>query len=70
VSKLGTDETVFTHIMCLRSLQQLKATIEEYKKRTKNDLENDIRKEFSSEIRDGLLTIGNRNVESHTYNLL
>lgn len=32
--------------------------IEEYKKHTAHDLEHDIRKEFSDDIRDGLLAIG------------
>lgn len=43
-----------THCMHL----QLAATIDEYKKRTGHDLEYDIRKEFSDDVRDGLLAIG------------
>ena len=58
MAKLGTDEQVFNHILCLRSQPQLRATVEEYRRISKRDLESDLRKEFSGDMRDGLLAIG------------
>lgn len=66
VGTLGTDEELFNKIMCLRSFAQLKATFDAYKKQTDRDIETDIRKEFSGQLRRGLLTIGS--ITTNSYN--
>ncbi len=57
IKKLATDEETFSQILHLRSGAQLKLTEAVYKKRTGADLEQEIRKEFSGELRSGLLAI-------------
>lgn len=57
VDRVGTNESEFNRILCLRNYEQLKLICEEYKKLTGNTLEKDIKKEFSGDIKDALLAI-------------
>lgn len=57
VDRWGTDESEFNRILCLRNYEQLKLICEEYQKLTGNDLEKDIKREFSGDIEDALLAI-------------
>lgn len=55
--QVGTDESTFNMILCQRNYQQLKLVCEEYAKMTGHTLEKAIQKEFSGDIKDGLLAI-------------
>lgn len=57
IDKWGTDESAFNKIFCLRNHAQLKLVAQEYQKLTNHSLEQDIKKEFSGDIEDGLLSI-------------
>lgn len=57
VDKWGTDESAFNRIFCLRNYEQLKLVAQEYEKLTGHSLEKDIKREFSGDIEDGLLSI-------------
>lgn len=57
VDKFGTDESAFNRVLCLRNYEQLKLIMQEYEKLTGNTLEKDIKREFSGDIEDGLLSI-------------
>jgi annexin A7/11 len=57
VDKWGTDESTFNSILCLRNYEQIKLIAQEYEKLTGRSLEKDIKKEFSGDIEDGLLSI-------------
>lgn len=57
--KWGTDESIFNMILVNRSYQQLRQTFIEYEKVAGHDIEVAIGKEFSGDIKDGLLSIGN-----------
>lgn len=57
VDKWGTDESAFNRIFCLRNYEQLKLIAQEYEKLTGHTLEKDIKREFSGDIEDGLLSI-------------
>ena len=57
VDKWGTDESAFNRIFCLRNYEQLKLIAQEYEKLTGSSLEKDIKREFSGDIEDGLLSI-------------
>ena len=58
IKKLGTDEKIFNEIFCSRNWQQLEGTFEAYKKTSGRDIKQDIRKEFSGDIKKALLAIG------------
>ena len=55
--QIGTDESTFNMILCQRNYQQLRLVCEEYAKMTGHSLEKAIQKEFSGDIKDGLLAI-------------
>lgn len=57
IDKWGTDESVFNRILCIRNYEQIKLIAQEYEKLTGHSLEKDIKKEFSGDIEDGLLSI-------------
>lgn len=57
IDKWGTDESAFNRILCLRNYEQIKLIAQEYEKLTGHSLEKDIKKEFSGDIEDGLLSI-------------
>ena len=50
--------------MASRSFAQLRATFEEYKKASKNDIETAIKKEMSGDFEAGMLAIGTYNFTS------
>lgn len=55
--QIGTDESTFNMILCQRNYPQLKLICDEYAKMTGHSLEKTIHKEFSGDIKDGLLAI-------------
>ncbi|XP_064608779.1 annexin A13-like [Liolophura sinensis] len=55
--RLGTDETVFTDILCHRSFHQLKATIEAYKRVAGHEIEQAIESETSGDLKEAYLDI-------------
>ena len=55
--RLGTNEGCYISIFCERSLAQLKATFDAYKKGHKKDMEMVIKSEFSGAIETGLLAL-------------
>lgn len=57
IDKWGTDESVFNRVLCLRNYEQIKLIAQEYEKLTGHTLEKDIKREFSGDIEDGLLSI-------------
>lgn len=57
VDKWGTDESTFHRILVTRNFDQLRLIAKEYEKLAGNSLEKDIKKEFSGDIEDGLLTV-------------
>ena len=56
--------------MASRSFTQLRAVFAEYSKISKNDIEKAIKKEFSGDIEDGMLAIGNSTIEAMLLNPL
>jgi hypothetical protein len=56
--KIGTDESTFNRILCLRSYPQLVATFDAYKKHHGKEIEQVIKAETSGFIQDGLLAVG------------
>lgn len=57
IDKWGTDTSTFTRILCLRNLDQIRLISQEYEYITGNSLEKDLKKEFSGDILDALLSI-------------
>lgn len=55
--QIGTDESTFNMVLCQRNYQQLKLIFNEYTKMTGHSLQKAIQKEFSGDIKDGLLAI-------------
>lgn len=55
--RIGTDESEFNRILCTRNFEQLKVIAKEYLKLTGNELEKDIKSEFSGDIETGLVAI-------------
>lgn len=56
--KLGTDEEVFSRILCRASYAQLRLIFHYYKEVSGNAIEQAIRKEMSGNFKRALLTIG------------
>lgn len=54
---MGTDESTFNAVLCQRSYGHLQAVMIEYQRITGHSLEKAIKKEFSGDIEEGLLTI-------------
>lgn len=57
IDKWGTDEIVFSRILCSRNYKQLELIEQEYYKLTNHTLAQDIKKEFSGDIKTGLLAV-------------
>jgi annexin A7/11 len=57
IERWGTDESTFIRILSQRSFAHVSIIATEYAKISKNPLEIDIKKEFSGDIRDALVTI-------------
>ena len=58
--KWGTDESKFHTILVSRSYAQLRATFQEYAKVANKDIEDSIRSEMSGDLKNGMLSIGER----------
>jgi len=52
----------FNQILCQRSFAHLRAVFEEYGKISKKTVEDAIKGEFSGDIKDGLLTVGMKQI--------
>lgn len=57
VGRMGTDESEFNRILCLRNNAQIKLISEEYQKLTGNTLEKDIKKEFSGDVETAMVSV-------------
>lgn len=57
VGRVGTDESEFNRVLCLRNYAQIKLVAQEYEKLTGHPLEKDIKKEFSGDIEDALVAV-------------
>lgn len=55
--RMGTDEETFNLILCRRNFAQLRLICQEYEKLTGHSLEKAIKKEFSGDIEDGLVSL-------------
>jgi len=56
--QLGTDESTFNMVLCVRSAAQLRATFDEYKQLADRDIEDAIKSETSGMLQDGYLAVG------------
>jgi len=52
----------FNQILCQRSFAHLRAVFDEYGNISKKTIEDAIKSEFSGDIKDGLLTVGERQI--------
>ena len=57
ISRMGTDESEFNRVLCLRNYEQIKIIAQEYEKLTGHTLEKDIKKEFSGDVEDGMVAL-------------
>lgn len=57
VKRFGTDESEFNRILCLRNFAQIRLIAQEYEKLTGNTLEKDIKKEFSGDVEQGMVSV-------------
>jgi annexin A7/11 len=57
VGRMGTDESEFNRILCLRNNAQIALIAQEYQKLSGNPLENDIKREFSGDIETAMVSI-------------
>ncbi|KAG5683040.1 hypothetical protein PVAND_012347 [Polypedilum vanderplanki] len=57
IARWGTDTSTFNRILCLRNYDQIKLISQEYEYITGNTLDKDIKKEFSGDVLDALLSI-------------
>jgi annexin A7/11 len=55
--RVGTDESTFNMILCQRNYQQLRLVFQEYETMCGHGFEKAIEKEFSGDVKDGLLAI-------------
>ena len=55
---LGTDESVFNKIFCVRSYPQLLAVFDEYKSIAGKEIEESLESELSGDLKRGMLAIG------------
>ena len=55
---MGTDESEFIRILNTRSYSELKMIFEEYTKLAQESITDSIKKEFSGDMKKGLLAIG------------
>jgi annexin A7/11 len=57
INKVGTDESEFNRILCLRNFHQIRLVAQEYEKMTGHTLEKDIKKEFSGDVEEGMVSV-------------
>lgn len=57
IGRMGTDESEFNRILCLRNSAQIALIAQEYQKLTGHPLENDIKSEFSGDIETAMVSI-------------
>lgn len=57
VKCFGTDESEFNRILCLRNFAQLRLVADEYQKIRGHSLEDDIKKEFSGDVEQGMVSV-------------
>lgn len=57
-ASLGTDESVYNRVLCLRSYDQLMAVFGEYQSITGRDIEESIESELSGDLKRGMMAVG------------
>jgi len=57
IGQIGTDESVFNRVLCSQSHAQLRHVFHQYKMMTGQSIIKTIKKEFSGNLRDGLLAV-------------
>jgi len=57
IGQIGTDESVFNRILCSQNHNQLRLVFHEYKKMTGQSIIKTIKREFSGNLRNGLLAV-------------
>lgn len=57
VGRMGTDESEFNRILCLRNNAQIALIAQEYQKLTGNSLEHDIKREFSGDVETAMVSV-------------
>jgi len=57
MKKLGTDESIFCNIIGTQNYAQLNLIFKEYRALAKHDIEDAIEKEFSGDVKEGLLAV-------------
>ncbi|ELU05270.1 hypothetical protein CAPTEDRAFT_225672 [Capitella teleta] len=56
-ASLGTDESVYNRVLCLRSYDQLMAVFGEYQSITGRDIEESIESELSGDLKRGMMAV-------------
>lgn len=57
IGRMGTDESEFNRILCLRNNAQIRLVAEEYERLTGHTLEKDIKKEFSGDVETAMVSV-------------
>lgn len=57
IGRMGTDESEFNRILCLRNNAQICLIAQEYERLTGNSLEKDIKREFSGDVETAMVSV-------------
>lgn len=57
IGRMGTDESEFNRILCLRNNAQICLIAQEYEKLSGNSLEKDIKREFSGDVETAMVSV-------------
>jgi len=67
VNAIGTDESCFNRILCSHSHSHLRRVFSDYKKMTGQSIINTIKREFSGNLKDGLLAVAKMVINPASY---